>query len=157
MAMTFFVSPVKFSYWSKFRVNISTGSGIMTIFSYKGLTGNPEIGNTLFCVFSNIRRLGRGRDTKFGTNVPEEILLNAAKCHGDSLQVTLISEWFRKYPPLPRLGLVFLIVFLFIENAKNMQNFSFKLSPKILIPKNEWYILPFWNDWFVILKSENLS
>ena len=90
--MTFFVSPVKFSYWSKFRVNISTGSGIMTIFSYKGLTRNPEIGNTLVCVFSNIPRLGRGRDTKFGTKVPEEILLNAAKCHGDSLQVTLISE-----------------------------------------------------------------
>ena len=41
-----FVSLVKFSYWSKFHVNIISGSGIMTIFFYKGLTRNPEIGNT---------------------------------------------------------------------------------------------------------------
>ena len=40
-----FVSLVKFSYWSKFHVNIITGSGIMIIFFYKGLTRNPEIGN----------------------------------------------------------------------------------------------------------------
>ena len=42
----FFVSFVKFSYWSKFHVNIMTGSGVMTIFFYKELTINPEIGNT---------------------------------------------------------------------------------------------------------------
>ena len=42
-----FVSFVKFSYWSKFHVNIISGSGIMTILFYKGLTRNPEIGNTL--------------------------------------------------------------------------------------------------------------
>ena len=36
----FFVSLVKFSYWSNFRVNIITGSGIMTIFFYKNW---PEI------------------------------------------------------------------------------------------------------------------
>ena len=41
-----FVSLVKFSYWSTFHVNIFTGSGIITIFFYKGLTRNPEIGNT---------------------------------------------------------------------------------------------------------------
>ena len=35
-----FVSLVNFSYWSKFHVNIITGSGIMTIFFYKGW---PEI------------------------------------------------------------------------------------------------------------------
>ena len=40
------VSLVKFSYWSKFHVNIITGSGVMTIFVYKRLTRNPEIGNT---------------------------------------------------------------------------------------------------------------
>ena len=39
-----FVSLVKSSYWSKFHVNIITGSGIMTIFFCKGLTRNPEIG-----------------------------------------------------------------------------------------------------------------
>ena len=37
---------VNFSYASKFHVNIITASGIMTIFFYKGLTRNPEIGNT---------------------------------------------------------------------------------------------------------------
>ena len=49
-----FVFLVKFSSWSKFHVNIITGSGIMTIFFYKGLTRNPEIGNTpsQFCPIS---------------------------------------------------------------------------------------------------------
>ena len=40
-----FVSFVKFSYWSKFHVNIITGSGAMTIFFYKGLSKNLEIRN----------------------------------------------------------------------------------------------------------------
>ena len=49
-----FVSLVKFGYWSKFHVNIITGSGIMTIFFYKGLSRNLEIGNTPsdFCPIS---------------------------------------------------------------------------------------------------------
>ena len=38
-----FVSLVKFSHWFKFYVNIITGSGVMTISFYKGLTRNPEI------------------------------------------------------------------------------------------------------------------
>ena len=77
-----FVSLVKFSYWSKFHVNIITGSEIMTIFCYKGLTRNPEIGNTHVWVFSNIWRLGRVMDTKFDTNVSNRRLLNAAKFQG---------------------------------------------------------------------------
>ena len=36
---------VKFSYWSKFYVKIITDSGVMTIFIYKELTRNLEIGN----------------------------------------------------------------------------------------------------------------
>ena len=80
----FFVSLVKFSYWSKFHVNIITGSGIMTIFFYKGLTRNREIGNTSVWVLPNIRRLGRVMNTKFGTNVSNRILLNATKCQGYS-------------------------------------------------------------------------
>ena len=43
------------SYWSKFHVNIITGSGIITIFFYKRLTRNTEIGNTPaseFCTVS---------------------------------------------------------------------------------------------------------
>ena len=80
-----FVSHVKFSYWSKFHVNIITGPGVMTIFFYKGLTRNPEIGNTPIWVLPNIWRLGWIRDTKFGTNISNEMLLNAAKCQGYSL------------------------------------------------------------------------
>ena len=53
-----FVSLVKFSYYSKFYVNIITGSGIMTIFFYKRLIRNPEIRNTRVWVLPNIWRLG---------------------------------------------------------------------------------------------------
>ena len=42
----FSVSLIKFSYWSKFHVNIIAGSGVMTILVYKGWTRNPGIGNT---------------------------------------------------------------------------------------------------------------
>ena len=74
------VSLLKFSYWFKFHVNVITGSGVMTIFIFKGLTRNPEIGNTPVCVLPNIWRLGQVRDTTFGTNVSNRMLLNAAKC-----------------------------------------------------------------------------
>ena len=49
-----FVSLVKFSYWSKFHVNIITGSGIMTIFFYKGLTRiwKSKIPPSEFCPIS---------------------------------------------------------------------------------------------------------
>ena len=51
-----FLSLAKFSYWSKFHVNIITGFGIITIFFYKGLNRNPEIGNTpVFCPISGDR------------------------------------------------------------------------------------------------------
>ena len=40
------ISVVKFSYWSKFYVNIFTGSGVIAIFIYKELISNSEIGNT---------------------------------------------------------------------------------------------------------------
>ena len=73
------VSLVKSTYWSKFHVNIITGPGIMTIFFYKGLTSNPEIGNTPVWVLTNIWRLGQAMDTNFGTNVSNRMLLNAAK------------------------------------------------------------------------------
>ena len=37
------VSLLKFNYWSKFQVNIITGSGVTAIFVYKRSTRNPEI------------------------------------------------------------------------------------------------------------------
>ena len=74
-----FISLVKFSYWSKFHVNIITRSRIMTILFYKGLTRNPEIENTPVWVLSNIWRLGQVMNTKFGVSVSNRTLLNAAK------------------------------------------------------------------------------
>ena len=56
----------------------------MTIFFYKGLTRNPEIGNTPVWVLPNIWRLGRVMDTKFATNAANKMLLNAAKFQGYS-------------------------------------------------------------------------
>ena len=104
-----FVSLVKFSYWSKLHVNIITGSGIMTIFFYKELTRNPEIGNTPVWVLPNIWRLGRVMDTKFATNV-SRMLLNAAKFQGYSFYRFWVIKGNPtgggvKSPPPPRLGL----------------------------------------------------
>ena len=73
---------VMFSYSSKFHVNIIIGSGVMTIFVYKGLTKNPEIGNTPVWVLPKIWRLGWVRNTKFGTNVSDKKVLITAKCQG---------------------------------------------------------------------------
>ena len=47
----------------KFHVNVITGSGDMTIFFFKGLTRNLEIGNIVAWVLPNICRLGKFRDT----------------------------------------------------------------------------------------------
>ena len=79
-----FVSLVKFSYWSKFHFNIITGSGVMTIWFYKVLTRNLEIGNTPVWVLPNIRRLGWVRNTKCGRDGSNKMLPNAAKCQGYS-------------------------------------------------------------------------
>ena len=79
-----FLSLVNFSNWSKFHANNITGSGFMTIFFYKRLIRNPEIGNTPVWVLPNIWRLGWVRDTILGTNVSNKLLLNAAKCQGYS-------------------------------------------------------------------------
>ena len=48
------------------------------------MTRNPEIGNPPVWVFPNIWRLGRFMDAKFGTNVCNRMLLNAAKFQGYS-------------------------------------------------------------------------
>ena len=91
----FFVSLIKLSYFSKFHVNIITGSGIMTVFFYKGLTRNPEIGIIPVWVFPNIWRLEWVMDTKFGTNVSNKKLLNAAKFQG----YTFYRFWIIKGKP----------------------------------------------------------
>ena len=77
-----FVSFVKSSYWFKFHVSIITGSSIMIIFFYKGLTRNPETSHAWF--LPNIWRLGRVVDAKFDTNVSNIMLLNDVKIQGYS-------------------------------------------------------------------------
>ena len=79
-----FVSLVKFSYRSKFLVHVATGSEVMIIFFYKRLARNPGIANTPVWVLPSIWRLGQVSDTKFGTNVSNKMLLNAAKFQGYS-------------------------------------------------------------------------
>ena len=85
----------------------------MSIFFYKGVTRNPEIKNSLTWVLLNIWRLGRVRDTKFGANVSNKILLNAAKCKRYSFcrfwvikgKLTGRGEWEFPSPSSPRLWL----------------------------------------------------
>ena len=107
-----FVSLVKFSYLV--TLNIITASGIMTIFFYKLLTRNPEIGNIPVWVLPNFWRLRRVMDTKIGTNVSKRMLLNAAKFQGYSFY----RFWIIKGKPtrggvkLSRLGLIFILVFI---------------------------------------------
>ena len=95
----FFVSLVNFSYWSKFHVNIITGSGITTIFFHKELTRNPEIGNTPVWVLPNIWRLERVMDTKFGTNISNRMLLNAVKYQGYSFYLFWVLKEKQTVPP----------------------------------------------------------
>ena len=103
---------IKFSYWFKFHINIITGFGVVKIFFYKGLTWNPEIGNTPIWALFNMWRLGQVRDTKLGTNVSNEMLLNAAKCQGYSIYYFWVikgeptgGRGVKLFPPGPRLGL----------------------------------------------------
>ena len=84
----------------------------MTISFYKELTRNSEIGCTPVLVLPNIWRLGRVRNTKFGTNVFNKMLLNAAKCQDYNfysfwvIMVKLTGGWGVKLPPSPRWGLM---------------------------------------------------
>ena len=79
-----FVSLVKFSYWLKLHVSIIAVFRVIRIFFSKQLTRNLEIGNTPVWVWLNIWRLGQATNTRFGTNVSNKMLPNAAKCQGYS-------------------------------------------------------------------------
>ena len=70
-------------------------------FFYKGLTRNSEIGNTSVWVLTNIWRLGRVMDTKFGMNVFNRMLLNAAKFQCYSFYCFSVIKG-----KSPRLGLI---------------------------------------------------
>ena len=84
--------------------SLITGPSFMTIssqvlelwqfpFIRKGLTRNHlEIGNTPVWVFRNIWRLGKVRNTKFGKNVSNKILLDAAKCQSYSFYLSWVIK-----------------------------------------------------------------
>ena len=80
------------------HVNIHIGSGVMTIFFYKGLTRNLKIRDIPVWVLPNIWRLEHVMDTKFGTNVSNRMLLNAAKYHCSSLYRFHLELIFRVPP-----------------------------------------------------------
>ena len=109
-----FVSFVEFSYWSKFNVNIITGSGVMTIPVYKWLTRNLEFRNTPVWVFPNSWRLGAVEKTKFATKVSNKMLLNAEKCHCYSFHRFWVikgkptGKGWGVYPPPPVSSFYFL-------------------------------------------------
>ena len=105
-----FVFLVKTISWSKFHVNIITRSGAMTIFFYKHLTRNLEIGNIPAWVLSNIWRLEQARKTNFA----QMFLIN---CYWMLQNVTVtafnVFELLRENQqgvgeslPLPKLGLI---------------------------------------------------
>ena len=103
-----FLSLVKFNYCSKVHVNIFTGSRVITVYFYKGLTRNPEIGNISVWVLPKIWSLEKVRDTKFGTDVSDKMLLNTTKYQGYSLCLSwVIKEKSRRgiTHHSPRLGL----------------------------------------------------
>ena len=52
------------------------------MYFYNGLTRNPEIRNTTVFVLPNIWGLGQVRNTKFGMDVSNGMILNAPKCQG---------------------------------------------------------------------------
>ena len=65
----------------------------MTIYFYKRMTRDMEIGNTPVWVLPNILRLGQVRDIKFGMDVSNKILLNATKSQDTAFTM---SELLRK-------------------------------------------------------------
>ena len=98
------------SFFSKFHFNISTGSGVMTIFVCKGLIRNQEIGNS--CVWILPYNWGQGwaRASKFDTNISNKMLLSPTKCHGYSFYRFLVIKgkptMGQNYCSTRRLGLI---------------------------------------------------
>ena len=137
--LTFFLNFFcQFSCWFKFHVNIIAGSGVTTIFFYKGLTRNPEIRNTAVWVLPNIWRLGQVRDNKFGMNASNKMLLNAAKCQSYSFYCFWVIKWKPvgrrkvgvrvKSSPLNRSGLIFFtLIFLFLNCFEPEDGWSIQL------------------------------
>ena len=59
---------------------MSISSLILGLWQFSFISDWPEVGNTFVLVLPNIWILGQVRHTKFGMNVSNKTLLNAAKC-----------------------------------------------------------------------------
>ena len=90
---------------------MSISSLVLKLWQFSYIRGWPEIGNTPVWILANIWRLGQDRDSKFGKNVSNKILRNAAKCQGYSfyhfwvIKEKPIGEIKLPHPP-HRLGLI---------------------------------------------------
>ena len=96
---------------------MSISSMVLELWQFSFIRGCPEIGNTTIWFLPNIWRLGRVRDTKFGINVSNEMLLNVAKCQGfsfDRFWVIKGKQGRGWNYPLPRLGLTQLTNYVII-------------------------------------------
>ena len=122
---------VQLSYWSKFHVNITTGSGITAIFFYKGLTRNPEIGSTSVWVFPNIWRRGELGTPNLARMSLNKMLLNTAECQGYSF----CSFWVIKGKPIRRRAVypVIVLSFLYGKVFISSQEIKMNLSSSFVI------------------------
>ena len=94
---------VKFSYWSKFHVHTLTGSIIVNIFVYKGLTRNWEIRNTPILVLL----ISRGR-SELGIPILTQMLLIKSYWMLRKIRVTLFTAFtaseLLRHKPVARRG-----------------------------------------------------
>ena len=101
----YFVSLVKICYWSKFHVNIFTGSGVMTIYCIRDWpeVWKSEIPASEFCPVS-------GDWGKLG--IANLAWMSLMKCYWMLQNASTVSELLKenqqglKLPPPPRLGLM---------------------------------------------------
>ena len=136
-----------------FRVEFHSGPSVIPncywFWSYHNF-GNVS---SEFCLIS--RDLGRVRDTRFGMNASNEMLLNTAKCQGYNfylLWVTFIwgkTNREAKYPATSRLGLAFFMSGSILYARTEKLHFSlesdwFPLWPDIThIARNSYFV---WNN-----------
>ena len=103
---------------------------VMTICFYKALTRYPKIRNIPAWVFPNIWKLAQIRNTKLGANVPNKILLNAAKYEGYRFYRLLLLRENQQavgggggdYSPPQRLGLI--KFHLLVTNLESLASFN---------------------------------
>ena len=84
---------VKFSYWSISFMSISSLALELWQFKSRVTTWNPEIGNIPIWVLLNIWKLERVKDTKFGMNVSNEMLLNVRVTAFTVFELLKESQW----------------------------------------------------------------